>query len=202
MKGKKGTRDRKEREREGWAFLNAPPRRKKGETRGEEKTAFSPFSNDLDKNASSRSSEGATCPVPPSFSVSFHLEQPTPLSCLSRRSLSFPFFLFPLFFFNRTTNESFEPEESAGYWFLNRRFIVVACLAAWVKVSPGLLAVASKLETISRDKCSRSDIEECEVWEFWEIDDRVFEAEDNFLGDNKLDIKLLMNASINFSARM
>lgn len=74
------------------------------------------------------------------------------------------FFPFP-FFFNRTTNESFEPEESAGYWFLNRRFIVVACRAAWVKVSPGLLAVASKLETISRDKCSRSDIEECEVWE-------------------------------------
>lgn len=58
-------------------------------------------------------------------------------------------FSFPLFFFNQTTNESFEPEESAGYWFLNRRFIVVACRAAWVKVSPGLLAVASKLETIS-----------------------------------------------------
>lgn len=87
-------------------------------------------------------------------------------------------FSFPLFFFNQTTNESFEPEESAGYWFLNRRFIVVACRAAWVKVSPGLLAVASKLETISWDKCSRSDIEECEVWEIWEIEDRVFEAED------------------------
>lgn len=107
------------------------------ESKGEEKTAFSPSSNDLDKNASSRSTlKVLRVPLHPLSLPLPGLEHPPTDSTL------FPSRLFIVSSFSNREQPTnlFSLQESAGYWFLNRRLAAGACFTAWAEVSPGLLA--------------------------------------------------------------